>query len=61
MDTVVEKAKMADERKKKSLGCALFEARGDNLCVTDTTLVTAFKGSLPKKCRWEGQEAIQNV
>ena len=34
MQTVVERAKLENERKKKAIGCSFFEARGENLRLT---------------------------
>ena len=51
MQTVVEKSKMAGERKKKPVTCSLFEARGPNVRLTTPKMVNDLRMSLPKNCR----------
>ena len=54
METVVEKSKMAGERKKKALACSLYEARGPALRRTTVERMASLYSTLPANSRLRG-------
>ena len=52
METVIERSKMAGERKRQGFACSLHEARGEQMRISTSERVSSLCASLPADCRF---------